>query len=122
MPTISAYALSRHFAQSERHKEAKRIRHEALAGLAVQEGVTQRVAAASVTEYAAAAGRVSGGSETTRASSPRDEPELVAPDLKVLIREPSVIGDKRLEFEPWAVVQVGGARRPRQTSPRKATR
>jgi hypothetical protein len=30
------------------------------------------------------------------------------PDPVVLVREPSVIGDKRIAFESWTVVQVGG--------------
>ena len=36
------------------------------------------------------------------------EQESVTPDPEVLVKEPSAIGDKRLEFEPWTVVQVGG--------------
>lgn len=35
------------------------------------------------------------------------EPDVVCPDPEVLILEPSAIGDKRMEFEPWRVVLVG---------------
>ena len=96
-----AVRLLEHFGDADSLEEAKRIRHEALTALAAQEGVTEHVAAEAI----------------SAATSPVDEPpapttveetESVTPDPEVLVREPSVIGDKRLEFEPWTVVQVGG--------------
>ncbi|AOW92545.1 hypothetical protein BFN03_07050 [Rhodococcus sp. WMMA185] len=40
-----------------------------------------------------------------------DEPEVVTPDPEVYSREPSdqvsVVGDSRLEFEPWELVPIG---------------
>lgn len=88
-------------------EEARRIRHEALIALAAEEGVTEQVAAASalptgVVPDAADAplhAAVEGG---------ENEAEVVKPDPAVMVREPSVIGDKRLVFEPWTVVEVGG--------------
>lgn len=96
-----AVRLLEHFGDVDGLEEARRIRHEALAALAAQEGVTERVAAVAL----------------SAPTSPVVEPapaitvehtESVTPDPEVLVTEPSVIGDKRLEFEPWTVVQVGG--------------
>lgn len=84
--------------------EAKRIRHEALAALAVHEGVTEQIAAVAAQR---APVRVNSTAESEPAAE-TEEPEMVAPDPSVFLLEPSVIGDKRLEFEPWTVVQVGG--------------
>lgn len=100
--------LLEHFDDSEGLQEARRIRHEALIALAAEEGVTEQVAAAAAT--------LTTGLTTTAAEAPAEavvddgenEPEMVTPDPAVLVREPSVIGDKRLEFEPWTVVEVGG--------------
>lgn len=88
--------------------EAKSIRHEALVALASAEGVTEQAA-----EQSAAVRSVThvGGEEEpagTVVGQDETEPEVVAPDPVVLVREPSVIGDKRLGFEPWTVVRVGG--------------
>jgi hypothetical protein len=94
-----AVRLLEHFGDADGLEESKRIRQEALAALATQEGVTEQVAA----DAAPAA-----TSAEPPAASSANEPEAVAPDPEVFVREPSVIGDKRLEFEPWSVVQVGG--------------
>lgn len=94
--------LLEHFGDTDGLKEAKRTRHEALAALAAEEGVTEQVAAAAAEPPAAEE------SMLASATAVDDEPELVSPDPVMLVREPSVIGDKRLEFEPWTVVQVGG--------------
>ena len=98
--------LLEHFEDTEGLDEAKGIRHVALAALAAEEGVDEQVAAASVTTTppATAADRLT---ELPAAPDEEKEAELVAPDPDVLVREPTVIGDKRLEFEPWTVVQVG---------------
>jgi hypothetical protein len=88
-----------HFGDADGLEEAKRIRHEALRALATQEGVTELVAAQTASTPAV---------EEAPAAAPAKKPESVTPDPEVFIREPSVIGDKRLEFEQWSVVQVGG--------------
>ncbi|MGW6035038.1 DUF3320 domain-containing protein [Gordonia terrae] len=86
--------------------EAGRIRYEALVALAVAEGVTEQVAAESVLSFASIAvvEPVSGPATDTGTSV---ETEVVTPNLEVLEREPTVIGARRLEFEPWTVVRVG---------------
>ncbi|WP_218975438.1 Swt1 family HEPN domain-containing protein [Tessaracoccus massiliensis] len=94
-----AVRLLEHFDDADGLEEAKRIRHEALAALATQEGVTEQVAAETALTLAV---------EEAPAAAPAKKPESVTPDPEVFIREPSVIGDKRLEFEAWSVVQVGG--------------
>ena len=88
-----------HFGDADGLEEAKRIRHEALRALATQEGVTELVAAQTASTPAV---------EEAPAAAPAKKPESVTPDPEVFLREPSVIGDKRLEFEQWSVVQVGG--------------
>jgi len=93
--------LLKHFGDADGLDEAKRIRHEALAALATEEGVTEQVAATAA-EPPAVEER-----DDLPATAVIDEPELVTPDPVTLVREPSVIGDKGLEFEPWAVVHVG---------------
>jgi len=95
--------LLEHFGD-EGVEKAKRIRHEALAALAVQAGVTEQIAATTAEEAAAAIDV----SIVADSATSVGESEMVRPDPSVLVREPSVIGDKRLEFEPWTVVQVGG--------------
>lgn len=95
--------LLEHFGDSEGLDEAKRIRHEALAALAVQEGVTEQVAA----ETAVPSRSPSIVAEQLATQTDTGQ-ESVTPDPEMLVREPSAIGDKRLEFEPWIVVQVGG--------------
>ncbi|WP_458683184.1 DUF3320 domain-containing protein [Prescottella equi] len=86
---------------------AKRIRHEALVALASAEGVTEQVAAATATVPSSMRTETDIESVDTAADEAETEPETVTPDPAVLVREPTVIGDKRLEFEPWTVVQVG---------------
>ena len=106
--TVFCVRLLEHFGDGEGLAEARRVRHEALSALAVEEGVTERVAAASVAariEVTPTQGKDSEGQVGVEATS---EPEMVSPDPEVLEREPSIIGAKRLEFEPWAVVQAGG--------------
>lgn len=99
--------LLEHFGDDEGLDEARRVRHEALTALAAQEGVTEQVAA---TVAASQAGSAVAANEAapSPAAGQETESDLVSPDPEVLVREPSVIGDKRLEFEPWTVVQVGG--------------
>lgn len=98
--------LLEHFGDTEGLVEAREIRLQALAALAAQEGVTEQVAEHSsvskppVTPPHEAAPSVEPGPEV--------EESLVAPDPAVLVGTPSVIGSKRLEFDPWCVVQVGG--------------
>jgi len=87
--------------------EAKSIRHEALVALASAEGVTEQAAAEAAAVPSKASAETEDEPADTVTSHDEAEPEVVAPDPVVLIREPSVIGDKRLEFEPWAVVKVG---------------
>lgn len=105
--------LLEYFKDGDGLAEARRIRFEALAALAEEEGVTEQAAALSA---AAAVGQSSLTSEkavaevrSASAESEGDaEPHLVTPDDSVLVRAPSIIGNKRLAFEPWTVVQVGG--------------
>lgn len=88
--------------------EARRLRHEALAALAIEEGVTEQAAAASAAPAAEPEPTEGGESgPDSEALGGGTEAEVVAPDPEVLEREPSVIGATRLTFEPWAVVQVG---------------
>lgn len=98
-----AVRLLEHFGDPHGLEEATRIRHEALAALAAQEGVTEQVAA----DAAGPALSTSIVAEPL-ATKTDVEQEPVTPDPEMLVREPSAIGDKRLEFEPWTVVQVGG--------------
>lgn len=98
-----AVRLLDHFGDAEGLDEAKRIRHEALTALAAQEGVTEQVAA-----EAAAPSPSTLIVPEPLATKTDMEHEAVRPDPEMLVREPSAIGDKRLEFEPWSVVQVGG--------------
>lgn len=98
--------LLEHFGDEVGLEEARNIRHESLTALAVEAGVTQQVAEASTAPSTST-------TPTTAEPAPRSnteaatEPEVVNPDPEVLEREPSVIGGKRLMFEPWAVVPVG---------------
>lgn len=87
-------------------EEARCIRHEALAALAIEAGVTQQVAEASAASPSSTTPKTA---ELASRPSTEDatEPEVVTPDPEVLEREPSVIGGKRLVFEPWTVVPVG---------------
>lgn len=98
--------LLNHFGDNAGLDEARRIRHDALIALAVEEGVTEQVAAASIASPASAKAEES-DSAPLPDTKPAAESEVVTPDPEVLEREPSVIGGKRLEFEPWTVVQVG---------------
>ena len=102
-----AVRLLEHFGDAGGLVEARQIRHEALAALALQEGVTEHVAE---TSAATAPPPAVPAKQPAPAAAASDytEPVLVAPDPTVLVGEPSAIGDKRLEFEPWTVVPVGG--------------
>lgn len=86
---------------------AKHIRHEALVALASEEGVTERVAAETVAVSSVISVKAEDEPAGTVVDQDEIESEVVSPDPAVLVREPSVIGDKRLEFEPWTVVRVG---------------
>lgn len=99
--------LLEHFGDDGGLEDARSIRHEALAALAVEAGVTQQVAEASTASPTSTSHQApeSVPQPITEAAT---EPEVVNPDPEVLEREPSVIGSKRLMFEPWAVVPVGG--------------
>jgi hypothetical protein len=109
--------LLEHFEVSDGLDEARRIRLEALAAYAAAEGVTEQAAIATAVAY-----QVAGAEAEETAASASSEPapalagegddepvdlDVVSPDAVVLQREPSVIGDMRLEFEPWRVVQIG---------------
>lgn len=92
-----------HFDDEDGLHEARRLYREALAALALQEGLTAQ-------DAAAAAAPVSEPEREAPASinRPEGEPDIVNPDPWVFERKPTVIGATRLAFEPWAVVQVGG--------------
>lgn len=103
--------LLEHFNDAGGLEEARRIRHEALVALAEQEGITEHaaaVAAAITTAPQTSAVEVASAPSDIASAVDEAEPELVTPDTSVLIREPSIIGDQRLRFEPWTVVEVGG--------------
>ncbi|MDF6100352.1 Swt1 family HEPN domain-containing protein [Gordonia hongkongensis] len=87
---------------------AKHNRHEALVALASAEGVTEQVAAAAAKAVVGGSTDTEAVSVDTAADEREPESETVTPDPSVLVREPSVIGNKRLAFEPWKVVQIGG--------------
>lgn len=87
-------------------EEARSIRHEALAALAVEAGVTEQVAEASAAPAAASAAPLAEPLPAP-AAEVAGEAEIVTPDPEVLESEASVIGGKRLDFEPWTVVPVG---------------
>lgn len=95
--------LLEHFADSDGIHEAKRIRHEALTALADEAGVTPTAAASAVVAPAGVKPTVTSDDDALADI----EPEFVSPDPDVLEREPSMIGDRGLEFEPWTTVQVG---------------
>jgi hypothetical protein len=97
-----AVRLLENFQDAQGLDEARRIRHEALTALAVQEGVTEKIAAEAISAA------ISPVATELSALNTVDEVEAVTPNPEVLVHLPTVIGDKRLEFEPWAVVQVGG--------------
>lgn len=98
-----AVRLLLHFADDDGLGEAKRIRHEVLAALAAQEGVTEQAA-----ESAALPATSPAVQNEPATVSANQGTEKVAPDAEVLVREPTKIGDKRLQFEPWTVVPIGG--------------
>ena len=105
--------LLEHFQDADGLGEARRIRRQALAALAEQEGVTEHAAAEAmsvVIQGAAISAELEVEPELQTASGESEEAEsgLVTPDASVLVRAPSIIGNKRLQFEPWVVVQVGG--------------
>ncbi|MDF2467671.1 DUF3320 domain-containing protein [Rhodococcus erythropolis] len=86
---------------------AKHIRHQALVALASEAGVTEQVAAATAAVPSAVRGETEIEPVNPGVDDSETEPEPVTPDPAVLVRGPSVIGDKRLVFEPWVVVQIG---------------
>lgn len=114
-----AVRLLEHFADGEGLEEAKRIRHDALVALAAAEGVSEESAAA----IAATVSDISPDPDDPSPGTARsddlaedsaegdttqeDATDIVEPDPKVLVREASVIGDQRLQFEPWTVVRAG---------------
>ena len=98
--------LLEHFGDAEGTDEAKRVRHEALAALAEQEGVPEQVAEEVSTAAAGSAAMVA-EPEASGTSTHESESEQVKPDPDVLVGQPSVIGDKRLEFSPWSIVRAG---------------
>ncbi|UTT49884.1 DUF3320 domain-containing protein [Rhodococcus gordoniae] len=89
---------------------AKHIRHDALVALALAEGVTEQMAAATATVPVAIGTEMDNDALDTDVDKGETEPEVITPDPVVLVREPSAIGNKRLEFEPWTVVQVGDSK------------
>jgi hypothetical protein len=99
--------LLEHFRDKDGLTEARRIRHEALAALAAEEGVTEQVALATAAAASSASAKADQASAEMTPAKTQDETELVRPDASVLIQGPTIIGDKRLAFEPWTVVQVG---------------
>lgn len=102
--------LLEHFDDHDGLVEARHIRHEALAVLAVEAGVTEQAASESATSPARTV-VIADASAPPTDSGDDDKPavqsEVVTPDPETLEREPSVIGDRRLEFDPWTVVPVG---------------
>ncbi|WP_164874030.1 DUF3320 domain-containing protein [Rhodococcus spongiicola] len=100
--------LLEHFEDGDGLEEAKRIRYEALVALAAKEGVTEQVAAAATVVQPTVRVETTEEPSEKAVGAAEDESEVVTPDPAVLVREPSVIGDKRLEFEPWTVVPIGG--------------
>lgn len=102
--------LLEHFGDHDGLVEARHIRHEALAALAVEAGVTEEAASDSATSPGAPTAVIAEASEpidSGDADKPALQSEVVTPHPEMLEREPSVIGDRRLEFDPWAVVPVG---------------
>lgn len=97
--------LLEHFGDAEGMGEAKRVRHEALAALAEQEGVTEQVAEDA--SIALGLPAIVKKAEAPRPKAKESEDEPVTPDPDVLMGEPSAIGDRRLEFSPWSVVRIG---------------
>lgn len=93
-----------HFGDAQGVEEARRLRREALAVLAIEEGVTEQAAEASADIPHSQGVDKGAGYESEEAGSPEEE---VVPDPEVFEREPSVIGSTRLGFEPWSVVRVG---------------
>lgn len=110
-----------HFGESEGQDLAKKLRHRALVALAHDAGVVTpplsgaaALLGGSVAHPTVGTGTPSSGSKSASAlaesSSAKEsaEDELITPDPSVMVQEPSAIGDRRLEFEPWTVVEVGG--------------
>lgn len=103
--------LLEHFGDGDGQEEAHRIRHEALAALAVEEGVTELAAAATAGPGALPAPPTTAKAEPEPGAEAMEvgvELEVVSPDPEVLELAPSIIGAARLQFEPWSVVQIGG--------------
>jgi hypothetical protein len=99
--------LLEHFAD-DGLEVAGSIRHEALTALAIEAGVTEQAAEATVVAHASTTLNPYEPASELNAELVADaEVEVVTPDVGVLEREPSMIGGNRLEFEPWTVVRVG---------------
>lgn len=98
--------LLAHFGDEAGLGEARRIRHEALVELAVAEGVTETVAAQSTLSPGCIKVEEPTSGPVTD-TKPAAGSEVISPGSEVFEREPSVIGARRLEFEPWTVVKVG---------------
>lgn len=101
--------LLEQFGDDEGLLEAVRIRHDALAALAAAAGISEQAAVSKVTVTTSeASGSKSEGTANVPAETANCHVEVVTPDPVVLTRAPSAIGNERLLFEPWVVVQVGG--------------
>lgn len=98
--------LLEHFGDGDGLGEARRIRHEALAALAAAEGLNEQ-AIGEIAKAPILIVEQLRPAPVAAIDGSAEEDEVVAPDPAVLVREPSVIGDRRLEFEPWTIVQVG---------------
>lgn len=99
--------LLEHFEDADGLVEARRVRHTALAALAAEAGISEQAAVATLT-LAPAEAADPGDTAINEADGASDsELDVVTPDPTVMTREPSVIGDQRLSFEPWTVVRVG---------------
>jgi len=99
--------LLEHFEDFGGLEEARRIRHEALVALAKEEGVTEQVAATAAEPPAAVHVELLPSSEMD-SHLKKVQPEVITPDPTVMLAEPTVLGNERLGFEAWTVVQVGG--------------
>jgi len=98
--------LLEHFGDEAGLDEARRVRHEALAALAAEEGVTE-LAASTRADSDSDADHDPGERTGEDRRSEEDGSELVSPGADVLQLDPSLIGDQRLAFDPWTVVRVG---------------
>lgn len=101
--------LLEQFGDEEGAAEAIRIRHEALAALAADAGISEQAAVAKATVEPSDNPDLGVRDAVEKSTGTDDEEvEIVSPDPVVLNHQPSAIGDERLPFEPWTVVRVGG--------------